>query len=154
MSIRKKIADGIETLLTKVIEKDKLKSAKMITSAYQAQLQGAEGHVWADYMFLAACYGAAGRDKKLVQFAVTQIREGYPNYDPSTRFRWDNVIPANMSAKEIVDGTYRANAMRWRIPAIGQMNQFCDAHRDFSFAESLGEYFAGAKSMAIKQDKA
>ncbi|HLD54779.1 MAG TPA: hypothetical protein VJB35_00820 [Candidatus Nanoarchaeia archaeon] len=153
MSIRKKIVDGLEALLTRVVGKDKLKSTKMIMTAYQVQQQGAEGHVWADYMFLAACYGAAGGDEKVVQSAVTKIREGYPNYDPSTRFRWDNVIPSDMNAEEIFDGTYRANAMRWRAPAIGYMNKFCDDHRDFSFAESLGGYFAGAKSMVIKQDK-
>jgi len=153
MGIRNKIADGLEALLTRFVGKDKLKAAEMMMTAYQVQRQDAKGHVWADYMFLAACYGAAAGDEKVVQTAVTKIREGYPNYDPSTRFRFDNVIPKDMGAEEIVDETYRANAMRWRVPAIGQMNKFCDAHRDFSFANSLGEYLVGARSMDIKQDK-
>ena len=154
MSIKDKIVDGLEALLTRFVGKDKFRSAEMMMTAYQVQQQGAEGHVWADYMFLAACYGAAAGDEKVVQSAVTKIREGYPNYDPSTRFRFENAIPQNMDAEEIVDETYRANAMRWRVPAIGQMNKFCDAHRNFSLAESLGKYFAGAKSMTIKKDKA
>jgi len=153
MGIRDMIANGLETLLIRLAGKDKFEAAKMMATADLVRQQDAEGHVWADYLFLAACYGAAAGDMKIVQTAAQQIHEGFPNYDPSLRFSWDHVIPESMGAEDIVKETYPGKAMAWRVPAIGQMNKFCDAHKEFSFAETLGEYFAGAKKMAINRDE-
>jgi hypothetical protein len=153
MSVREIAAKTLENVLAGPMSRDNHQAYELVTRALRLRDREAEGHVWVDYMFIAACYAASTGNKSLLVAAVKRIKKRFPNYDPSIRFRYRDIIPEGVNIEEIAEDSYHGRALSWRIPAIDQMNQFCESHKDFSFGDRLGEYFPGARSMAIKQDK-
>lgn len=144
--------NALHKRLEKKLGKDGMKANEMMITGIMTKKEHAPGHVWADYMFLCACYSSVQEDTKRVNYAVKQIKTDFPNYDPSKRFTWD-AITEGLETEDMVNKTDAGNAFRYRAPVIGQMNHFCEDHPDFSFAEKLGDYFNGAKSMGIKKDQ-
>ncbi len=128
---------------------DKVQASKLIARALIEETTGAPSGVVADYYFLAACYGASGKSKELVDKAVSQLKEVVPNYDPNTRFTWKSTGIEGLSAGDLETKTRQFDEFKYRIRVIGEMNRFCDSHKDFSFGGALGEYFPSAKNMTI-----
>lgn len=142
----------LEGILGKLIGEDKLSAAKMLVIAVQAKEQRTPGHVWADYMFLAACYASAGGNEGIVNHAVEQIKQEFPNYDPTTRFTWKSTGIDDIAPDEALEGNTMYDIFRYRAPLIGKMNQFCEKHPDFQFGDALGKYFPAASNMNLKKN--
>lgn len=132
----------LETILKKLMGEDKFNASSMLACGMQTKQENAPGHVWADYYFLAACYSSAAGDERSKKAAVDQIKETFPNYDPSTRFSMKDSLEAGFAVG------------RYKLPVVGQMNKFCNSHPDFSFGNALSEYFPSTTKMHIKQDTA
>ncbi len=143
----------LEKIIMTFVGEDKYRASEMMSTALLTKTQNAPGHVWADYLFLAACYSSAAGDVKTVKHAVEQITQDFPNYDPSPRFSWKSAGLGDLAPEDVREGSTRWETFRYKARVIGAMNQFCERHPDFSFGEALGEYFPSTRRMGIKSEE-
>ncbi len=138
----------LERIIARFLGEDRTKAIKMVGLSHS--VKKAPGHVWIDYLFLAACYAHQAGDQLAERNAIRQIREGFPNYDPSERFNWE--FMQEVSLEDIKKDNSKSEKMGYKVPVVGHMNLFCEKHPDFSFEEAFGEYFPGVKKMRIRGD--
>lgn len=130
----------LEKIIKKIVGADKYVIMKTVAKGVSAKTQHLPGHIWADYLFIAACYSSVIGDEIGVDRLVKTIKKDFPNYGPSTRFSFKR-----MESEDIGNSMYI-------VPVIGAMNQFCESHPDFAFS-NFEKYFPDAKDMSVKKEE-
>jgi hypothetical protein len=143
---------GVQAIHAKLREdKDYSGAMDMMGEGFHALRQLVPGQVWADYWFIAACYASAGGDEHTVKYAIGEIWQRFPEYDPASRFTWESTGIDDIAYDDVREANAMFDIFRYRAPVITKMNQFCERHPDFSFRDALGTYFPITSDMDIRK---
>jgi len=97
-----------------------------------------KSQLWADYHLVAACYRRSIGNAKEMGESFDEIKEVFPDYDPSVRFHWKDVMPSRDEGLTL-ESLSQETVQRARV--LGELSHFINEHGFFHFSSLMDANF-------------